>query len=713
MLEIALKQSDSSKICIVAPGLLGPVTNGGIGAHCHYFATTLAQSSNYSVTVLLTGKVERESNDYWIEYYSQYKISLVIIDQDQFDVSNNFLSRSYEIYLFLKDGNFDQIHFQDWHANGYVAFQAKHSGLAFRDCTFSVSTLSSSEWVRDGMQIWSHHGASDVLLDVMERFCVANADLLAIPTRHMHDWLTEHGWELPKLIIRSPYICDSSVNESKPPAATNPNHLCFYGRLETRKGLELFVDALSGCLDQSPSRRLQISFLGKNATVKNGLSAVTYIYESLAKYIEQKQIEVEIHHQFSAEEAAQYVRDSGAVAVLPSLVDNLPYAILDCIVNRLAFIASDIGGIAEAVDPRALFKPNCNALTQKLLTIDSINFEAFAHHYDNQQARAAWISVCEGLSDLPTQSIQSPPGPFTYVGIGGATVTTSGELELPVNTLRDGDIYPPEYFLVSHADIYLSADNLCDIEQLIANSNGGSFMLYSTTPENFTAINPCLGWIPIHSESNPQFCMGPLLLHRKTFQKISAILERQESTNTWDIASHLDKMGQELIGVPIVISMASAIHISAALAPGDAHTRVDCILRDKRKTQFAMHNVLVPHYMTTKDFSGKALSRRMQQLLDKLKIRGCQQIVIFGFNKYGKEIYRTLLFLEYPVTMIIDANASRFSLESCYGYLLRSPAAVSDGPSGRVYITATDKHRDSMLETLLSVGVSSDQVIHY
>src|SRR5262249_16861114 len=119
--------------------------------------------------------------------------------------------------------------------------------------------------------------------------------------------------------------------------------ITFFGRLEQRKGIALFCDALDRLVRLNPPK-FTVSFLGKAAKV-GGRDATDFI-EDRAKHWPFEWRIISDRHQRSA---LELVRQSGDMGVIASIEDNLPNAVLECLCAQIPFLASRSGGIPEAI----------------------------------------------------------------------------------------------------------------------------------------------------------------------------------------------------------------------------------------------------------------------------------------------------------------------------------------------------------------------------
>ncbi len=187
--------------------------------------------------------------------------------------------------------------------------------------------------------------------------------------------------------------------------------MIFFGRLETRKGLVVFARALQALAPRLPDSRepIRVTFLGRNYFVGKQLAA-DYLAEAMKPG--GQAFDWEVVSDLGQPEALRFVTDhADALVVLPSLVDNLPFTVIECLQLRLNLIASRVGGIPELIDtPECLFDPTPQALSQKLLECLRDGVPAARSRYNTDDARAAWRKVHEPDSwpSRPAKELRTP-----------------------------------------------------------------------------------------------------------------------------------------------------------------------------------------------------------------------------------------------------------------------------------------------------------------
>src|SRR5205823_1729374 len=101
-----------------------------------------------------------------------------------------------------------------------------------------------------------------------------------------------------------------------------------------------FCDALDRLADAAPWSCPRVTFLGRPAMIGELFADVL-----IAERAERWPFDVRVLTDFDHGEALAYVREPGRVAVMPSLQDNSPLAVLECLQLGVPFLAADCGGI--------------------------------------------------------------------------------------------------------------------------------------------------------------------------------------------------------------------------------------------------------------------------------------------------------------------------------------------------------------------------------
>ncbi len=351
------------RVCIASYEFVGPTRTGGIGTAYTSLAEALADAEQ-EVTLLFTGWEETTTDPFshWVRHYRERGIDLQRLPQatpKSIETGHRHAVRSYQAYRRLRELEqerpFDVIHFPEVLGHGYYSLCARRLGIAFENTTIAVGAHSSTSWVLEANGT-VFQAIDDFADDFIERRCVEMCDVLISPSAYMLDWMRARGWKLPERHFVQQYArslaaepAGEGAAEAEKPDGT-ATELVFFGRLEPRKGLRVFCDALDQLASEHPESRATVTFLGKRAWI-DGADA--------ADYLRKREVEwpwpVEIIDELGQPEALAYLRSPGRrLTVIPSLADNSPNTVYEALALGIPFLASRVGGTAELIDPRDL-----------------------------------------------------------------------------------------------------------------------------------------------------------------------------------------------------------------------------------------------------------------------------------------------------------------------------------------------------------------------
>jgi glycosyltransferase involved in cell wall biosynthesis len=350
-------------ICLVANDLAFIVRCGGIGTYYWELAHVLAHTG-WRVHVLYCGPVE-DAGALGDVPRRLAKAGIGFSHIDAFTIPGNlsidtmlgepaYLSNSERVRYALeelhREHRFDLVEFAEWKAVGFRTIQAKLAGLAFQDVGMIVKLHSSSQWLREGNLTWMAK-ADDLRRDYCECYGFENATFQVSPSQFMLNYARTIHWDVraDALVLPNPFPEPLPGRRAEGGPATE---IVFFGRLEAQKGLEVFVEAAKA-LDP----RIALSFVGKDALLPSGALASEYVKAQL------KGREVSLLTNLNGKQALTYLSKGNRLAVISSLVENFPYAVVECAVNGIPFLASRVGGIPEILQDAELqagllFQPN-------------------------------------------------------------------------------------------------------------------------------------------------------------------------------------------------------------------------------------------------------------------------------------------------------------------------------------------------------------------
>ena len=189
------------------------------------------------------------------------------------------------------------------------------------------------------------------------------------------------------------------------PRKSEIREIVFFGRLEIRKGLKLFCDAVDELCADRANRKFEVTFLGKE-TQLYGRSSIGYISDRSKAWTVPWRIQSNKYQGA----AIEYLRGAGRLAVISSLADNYPNTVLECVGAGVPLLASNVGGIPEIINPadrrKGLLRAAADVLAESLR--GALEQGAFSARPSASFADTArkWVDL---HSSLPNQSKNERP----------------------------------------------------------------------------------------------------------------------------------------------------------------------------------------------------------------------------------------------------------------------------------------------------------------
>jgi len=407
------------KVCIATEDIVGPVRNGGIGTTYAALAHLLASLGIDTTILYLKGNdVENGTVQQWIDHYGKSGIHFVPVPnyamQDNFRTgSDRWLRAPYNMMRYLLEHPMDVVHVSEWRGSGYLSLLAKRQGLAFQDTLFITKT--SSPW------IWNRlYGSQplDRLEDLAkvhaERASVEYADMVIGGSLHLLKWMASQGYRIPRdrtfvqpNVISFDHLQGLISKRQSTPGTRRPiDEFVFFGRLEARKGLFTFCQAIKRLIRLGVKLPPKISFMGKpgaRLTARPDQDILDYIASETASW----PVEIAVLTEFQQYEALEYLLSGERLAVMPSMIENSSLAVYEAAMCGIPFVASSSGGtpelVAEVDHDHVLCDAHPLTLADKLA--EAIELGGYVAHpsFDNDANLEEWrrfhIDLSRGLKD--------------------------------------------------------------------------------------------------------------------------------------------------------------------------------------------------------------------------------------------------------------------------------------------------------------------------
>ncbi len=432
-------EGDSTRlrICIATEDIIGPVRNGGIGTTYTALSELLARLGHDVTILYLKGhEVENGTIDQWIDFYAAKSVRFVPVPNyaaiDRFRTgADRWLHGPYNMLKYLTDHPMDVVHVSEWRGSGYLSLLAKRQHLAFQDTLFVVKT--SSPWIWNRLYGSQPLDRVDDLAKVhAERRSVEFADMVIGGSLHLLRWMSSQGYKIPRdrtfvqpNVATFDHLADLMTQRDWERGKRHPvDEVVFFGRLEARKGLFTFVQAIKRLLRQGVRLPNQITFMGKP-----GARLMARPDQDIVDYIKSETenwpTKIEILSEFQQYEALKYLLSGNRLAVMPSMIENSSLAVYEAAICGIPFIASNSGGTPELISSddhsHVLCESHPIPLADKIIEALKLGGYVARPSFDNDANLEQWrrfhLDLGRGLMDRLLPKAETSPESAATVSV--------------------------------------------------------------------------------------------------------------------------------------------------------------------------------------------------------------------------------------------------------------------------------------------------------
>jgi glycosyltransferase involved in cell wall biosynthesis len=402
--------AEPKRVTLVADELLGYAGAGGLGTATTFLAVALGRMG-HSVELLYVGDPPEEGlTEDWAGLYERGGVAVRLLERTGRRTEPAFFARMLDAERALAADPPDVVITQDLAAPVYTALRRRQLGLGFEHTLFVVYCHGTRQWITDvARKVRVLPGA--LAISVVERASVELADAVVSPSTYLLRWMRGQGWQLPEQSFVVPYLTRSAATGEPAPVQTTPDlpveRLAFFGRLEERKGIRPFTAGLSS-LGGDVLQDVELEFVGRPTPAWPPERVNALLSEETRAALRGVSFATDLDQAAALERIGR----PGTLAVIPSLEDNSPNAVYECLERGIPFIAGNSGGIAELVAQedrdRVLFDPTPDGVAgavRRALAADVFRPASFA--FDMDVAVEAWDEL---IGFAPAQAEVPEPG---------------------------------------------------------------------------------------------------------------------------------------------------------------------------------------------------------------------------------------------------------------------------------------------------------------
>ena len=408
----------SRRVTVVASELLGRAGTGGAGTADSMLAVELARHGHEVELVIATGREIGDLSSEWHQRYDQAGVRIRVLEPLT-GVRPDYLAPTLEVFHALRDSAPDVAIVNDWRGLGYAAMRARQLGRALDETAFVVHCHGPGRVLAEFAQ-----KVPDTIdrfgQEVTERASLELADAVVSPSAWLYDWMRAHRWPVPECAQVVQYVRPETT--AQPPADSAIRRLAFFGQLREGKGIRIFLDALD---ELDP---VEVVFFGAESK--------RWTRDVIAQRVPGAAVET----QLTREAALHELQQAGTLAVMPSLLDNSPNTVSECIAHGIPFVSTNTGGIPELVADgdraRVLCEPTSAALAERLRTALQDGLAPAHAAREPQESIDAWLELVESVAP-PARREGRRPLTVSVVASGDHSTTCAHML---VSTTRSVEV---------------------------------------------------------------------------------------------------------------------------------------------------------------------------------------------------------------------------------------------------------------------------------
>ena len=246
------------RVAVIAHELRGFHPAGGMGTATTLLALALARLG-HSVEILLGNHDPRSLDRHWADVYREAGIQIRPVPHLTERVEPWEFAIAHTVMLGLRDEPPDVVVAHDFGAPAYSCLRLRQAGLGFEDTLFVVFCHGPRRYVLDLSPKLAVGDLRTVVgVSILEQACAELADVVVSPSAFLLEWMRSRGWRLPERALVIPYFTAPATKRAQRPKPDPLRRLAFFGRIDERKGLNVFADALHALQPE-----LEVEFVGK------------------------------------------------------------------------------------------------------------------------------------------------------------------------------------------------------------------------------------------------------------------------------------------------------------------------------------------------------------------------------------------------------------------------------------------------------------------
>lgn len=434
----------SRRITVVASEVLGAGGVGGAGTADSLLAVALGRAGHEVELLFARAEHVGTINAEWERIYAESGVRVrQLVGRARVDPP--YFTPTVDVLHALSEDRPEVVIANDWRGLVLAPLRSREAGRALRETAFvilchgpSTVLVEFSQKVPDTLERFA--------MDVAERTAVGLADQVVSPSAWLLDWMRGRRWPVPASAQVVQYLSQATALGERPPRAGYGGpvrRLAFFGQMREGKGVRILLSALNA-IEPDLLEGKELLFLGR-VTRRWTPESVT---DALAPHVRERVTGIRFETALDRSEALAELRVAGTLAVMPSLLDNSPNTVSECIEQAIPFVASTAGGIPELVAEedraRVLVDPREDLLREALRRAlsDPDGFAPARPAREPREALDAWLALVGSITPRARPALGAGGGRVSVVAVGKEAVPVAERVAEDARGHADVEVIP-------------------------------------------------------------------------------------------------------------------------------------------------------------------------------------------------------------------------------------------------------------------------------
>ncbi len=297
-------------------------------------------------------------------------------------------------YLWLRENEFDVVHFPDTEGVGFYSLLAKHQGIAFQHTKIVVHVHGPAQRISKlNSKFYTH--LRDLEVDFMEQECIRLADDIASQFDTPLSWMASEGWEMKGRKFVNPYPVTLNQTYGLPQTMkSGRKQIVLLSSRITTDVLGLFADAVKRVRTKLHDKiTVAVISLLPPERPREINTGIKILSEKLGS-----QVTLKIARTLS--EASKFLSEHSGVVVVLSPDENLQELVLNLCFMGVPFLTTLMEGMGNlmpaSLRDRVFAFPKADSISSKIAHIlggEVTSHQAVADRKDIEQMWVRWSTA--------------------------------------------------------------------------------------------------------------------------------------------------------------------------------------------------------------------------------------------------------------------------------------------------------------------------------